>query len=162
MTKTYFYICIGCSVLGSIALLIFAISGFFYGAFLSLLFDILLWSNFFLIGRNQSLENGYRELVKIAMDAKENNGALLHQVELMKAKIEAIGESPSTEAPSVGFKKGDQVLVSERHFDDEDLPPQHGVVTGVLDEGCIVLITEKESIYDDVEFFVSNEYITKT
>lgn len=89
MQKTYFYICIGCSVLGSIALLIFAISGFFHGALLSLLFDILLWHNFFLIGKSTGHESSSRELAEIAKKVFEDNGRLIQQVETLKAIIDA-------------------------------------------------------------------------
>lgn len=88
MTKTYFYICICCSVLGSIALLIFAISGFFHGAFLSLLFDILIWNYFYLIGKSAGHESSSRELTETVKEVLEDNGRLIQQVETLKAIID--------------------------------------------------------------------------
>lgn len=89
MTKTYLYIIIGCSVLGSIALLIFAVTGFFHGALLSLLFDILLWCNFYLIGKSAGHESNSKELAEIAKKVFEYNGRLRQQVETLQAIIDA-------------------------------------------------------------------------
>ena len=67
------------------------------------------------------------------------------------------GESPHTTT----FHEGDPVVISKAFFGENEGPDLRGTILSVLDDSCVVLITEADSIYDHVEFVIENELITK-
>lgn len=60
----------------------------------------------------------------------------------------------------IDFSEGDQVLISGSYFGD-GCPSHRATILDVMSDGVRVLITEKNSDFEDDEKFVPFEYITK-
>lgn len=105
---------------------------------------------------NKSLNEFLKE--KDAIIAEQRDELRLYIEKATVPDGSPTGESPHT---STTFHEGDKVVISRAFFDEKEGPDLHGTILSVLDDSCVVLIDEEDSIYDDVEFVITNELITK-
>ena len=82
------------------------------------------------------------------------------QLDRLQATV-PVGSPTGEEPPScINFSEGDKVIVNGKFF-DECSKTLVGTIRSTDEEGADVLITEPASIFEDANFFVPYEYITK-
>lgn len=83
------YICIGCTIVSSVASLIFALAGFYVGAINSPLTSICLWGIYFLLGKLDERVKATREIIKSVEGIMVQHGQMEAQIKVLQAIIEA-------------------------------------------------------------------------
>lgn len=81
--------------------------------------------------------------------------ATVNPLAIIKPKGEAAPAEPSH------YSEYDQVLVSGSFFEDVDSHTYHATILSLMRGGARVLITEKDSDFENDEHYVPYEYITK-
>lgn len=80
--------------------------------------------------------------------------AVVNPLAIIKPQVEKVPAEPSH------FSEGDKVIVSGAYF-GEAVPDHHGVIVEVMKHVARVLITEKDSDYEDDEYRILYEYLKK-
>lgn len=107
--------------------------------------------------------NDHTELIRLLKEKDATITELRDELRLYIEKATVPVGSPTGESPHTitTFHVGDQVVISKAFFDEKEGPDLHGFILSLLGDSCVVLIDEEDSIYDDVEFVITNEFITK-
>lgn len=113
-----------------------------------------------LCDENKRLLESLKEKDAIIAELRAQNDKLYAYVNPL-AIIKPQGEEvPAEPSPCIDFSAGDQVLVSGAYF-GENIPDHHGVILEVMKDIARVLITEKDSDYEDDEYCILYEYLKK-